>query len=589
MYYSNGNYEAFAKPKKPENVDKKSAYLIGAGLSSLSAAVFLIRDGQMKGDRIHIFEELPIPGGSLDGAYIPNRGFMIRGGREMEDHFECLWDMFRSIPSLEIEGASVLDEFYWLNKEDPNFSLMRATVKRGKSAKTEGKFTLTDKALEEIVGLFFTKEEDLNDKKISDIFTEDFYNSNFWLYWRTMFAFEEWHSAMEMRRYIARFIHHVGGLPDLSALKFTRYNQYESLVMPMIKYLEEHGVKIEYNTTVINVIVDTSNGQKMAKKIIYEQDGKEKVIVLTEDDLVFITNGSITESSTYGNQNTPAPLNSSLGGSWSLWKNIAIQDSSFGKPEKFYGNIPQSNFVSATLTTLDNKVPPYIEKICKRYPFSGKGVAGGIVSVKDSGWLMSWGMDRHPHFKAQPKDQLIVWLYGLFSDKPGDFIRKPMRDCSGVEIAEEWLYHIGVPVSQIHDIAVNSINTIPCMMPYVMSYFMPRAIGDRPKVVPEGSVNLAFIGSFSETERDTVFTTEYSVRTSMEAVYKLLNIDREVPEVFASCYDIRVLLSSTSLLMDGKKLEDIKLPFFLNIAKKRGLKKSENTVIFDLLKDSGLV
>ncbi|MDU4700922.1 MAG: oleate hydratase, partial [Staphylococcus warneri] len=67
MYYTNSNYEAFARPKKPENVDKKSAYLIGSGLASLAAACFLIRDGQMKGKNIHILEELDISGGSLDG------------------------------------------------------------------------------------------------------------------------------------------------------------------------------------------------------------------------------------------------------------------------------------------------------------------------------------------------------------------------------------------------------------------------------------------------------------------------------------------------------------------------------------------
>ena len=60
MYYTNSNYEAFARPKKPENVDSKSAYLIGSGLASLAAACFLIRDGQMKGENIHILEELDI-------------------------------------------------------------------------------------------------------------------------------------------------------------------------------------------------------------------------------------------------------------------------------------------------------------------------------------------------------------------------------------------------------------------------------------------------------------------------------------------------------------------------------------------------
>ena len=589
MYYSNGNYEAFARPKKPQDVENKSAYLVGSGLASLSAALFLVRDAQMPGERIHILEELELPGGSLDGILDNTRGYIMRGGREMENHFECLWDLFRSVPSLEVKDASVLDEFYWLNKEDPNFSKMRATMNRGKSAHTDGKFTLTDKAAEEIARLFLTSEEELNDKRISDVFSEEFFQSNFWLYWRTMFAFEEWHSAMEMRRYIARFIHHIGGLPDLSALKFTRYNQYESLVMPLVKHLESKGVRFEYGVQVKNVIVSKAGGKKTATKIVYEKGGREGEINLTENDLVFVTNGSITENSTYGDQNTVPVLDASLGGSWSLWTNIAVQDPAFGKPEKFCGNIKESNFVSATLTTLDGRIPPYIERICQRDPFAGKVVTGGIVSVKDSSWLMSWTLNRQPQLKKHPGNELVVWIYGLFSDRPGDYAKKPMKDCTGIEIAEEWLYHIGVPLAEIHDMAVNSANTVPCMMPYVMSYFMPRALGDRPAVVPEGSVNLAFIGNFAETPRDTVFTTEYSVRTAMEAVYTLLGVDRGVPEVFASCYDVRMLMNSASRLMDGKKLADIKVPFIVRQLEKKAVEKSRGTIIHELLEQYGLI
>lgn len=584
MYYSNGNYEAFARPEKPADVDKKSAYLVGSGLAALAAACFLVRDGQMKGEHIHILEELGLPGGACDGIKDSQKGFVIRGGREMENHFECLWDLFRSIPSSENEGVSVLDEYYWLNKKDPNYSLMRATVKCGEDAHTDGKFGLSEKASMEIVKLFMTRDEDLYDKKIEDVFTDEFFSSNFWLYWRTMFAFEEWHSALEMKLYIQRFIHHIGGLPDFSALKFTKYNQYESLILPMVKYLESHGVQFQYDTKVTNVIFDIKKNKKVAKKIICLHGGKEESIDLIEDDLVFVTNGSCTENSSLGDDNHAPEFKTENGGCWDLWRNIAKQDPSFGHPDKFCTNTKATNWESATVTTLDNRIPPYIEKICKRDPFSGKVVSGGIVTVKDSKWLMSYTINRQPHFKEQPRDQLVVWVYGLFTDVPGDYVKKPMRDCTGVEITEEWLYHMGVPVSEIHDMATKSAHCIPCMMPYITAFFMPRTKGDRPKVVPDGCVNFAFIGQFADTVRDTVFTTEYSVRTAMEAVYTLLDVDRGVPEVFNSCYDVRVLLDSTSKMMDGKKLTDMKLPFVLSLVKKKALKKVSGTVIEDLLK-----
>ncbi len=584
MYYSNGNYEAFARPQKPKDVEKKSAYLVGSGLASLAAACFLVRDGQMKGSHIHVLEELSLPGGACDGINDTQKGFVVRGGREMENHFECLWDLFRSIPSLDTEGASVLDEYYWLNKKDPNYSLMRATINRGEDAHTDGKFELSQKASMEIVTLFMTCDEDLYDKKISDVFTEDFFASNFWLYWRTMFAFEDWHSALEMKLYIQRFIHHIGGLPDFSALKFTKYNQFDSLILPMISYLKEAGVHFQFDTKVTNVIFEKLGKKRVAKKIVCEWNGQEESIDLMEDDFVFITNGSCTENSTLGDDNTAPKFNQTAGGCWELWRNIAKQDAVFGHPDKFCTNLKETNWESATITTLDQKIPPYIEKICKRDPFSGKVVTGGIITVKDSKWLLSYTLNRQPHFKDQPKDQLIVWVYGLFTDVPGDYIKKPMKECTGIEITQEWLYHMGVPESEILDMAQNSAHCIPCMMPYITAFFMPRTEGDRPKVVPEGCVNAAFIGQFADTVRDTVFTTEYSVRTAMEAVYTLLDIDRGVPEVFGSCYDVRVLLDSTSKMMDGKKLTDMKLPLKLRIVMKTVLKKTKHTVVESLLK-----
>lgn len=591
MYYSNGNYEAFARPQKPENVDEKSAYLVGGGLASLAAASFLIRDGQMKGKNIHILEEMSISGGACDGARLEERGFVIRGGREMENHYECLWDLFRSIPSIETDGISVLDEYYWLNKKDPNYSLMRATQNRGEDAHTDGKFTLSEKASMQIVKLFFTKDEDLYDKKIEDYFDDEFYSSNFWLYWQTMFAFEKWHSALEMKLYIYRFIHHIGGLPDFKALKFTKYNQYESLILPMIKYLEKHGVKFEYDTKVTNVVFDIDGNKKVARQLVYMQKGKKETKDLTENDLVFITNGSCTENSTLGD-NTHAPERTTRageGGCWELWKNIAKQDSAFGNPEKFCSDIKASTWESATVTTLDERIPKYLEQICKRDPFSGKVVTGGIITVKDSNWLMSYTFNRQPHFKAQPKGQLVGWIYGLNLDVPGNYVKKAMKDCTGQEICAEWLYHMGVPESEIEELSKNGANTIPCMLPYITAFFMPRRKGDRPNVVPEGSVNFAFLGQFAETTRDTIFTVEYSVRTAMESVYTLLDIDRGVPEVVNSVYDIRCLLDATSKMMDGKKLTDLKLSLPAKIAEKKILDKLSGTVLEELLTRYNLI
>ena len=594
MYYGSGTYEAFARPEKPEGVDKKSAYIIGTGLAGLSAAFYLVRDGQMKGEHIHLLEKLDLAGGSCDGRKDVTKGFYMRGGREMDNHFECMWDMFRSVPSIETPNVSVLDEYYWLNKHDPNYSLCRATINCGEDAHTDKMFKLDRKSAIALSKLFITPEKDLENKKISDVLPDSFWETNFWLYWQTMFAFQKWSSALEMKRYLCRYVHHIDGLPDFSALRFTKYNQYESMILPLTKYLESNGVKIEYGIDVKNVIFESKQNKKVATQIIYENNGQEKTIDLIEDDLVFITNGCCTDTSCYGDQNNAPDLSKIKNGngeSWDLWKNIASQASNgeFGNPDKFCGNVDLTNWMSATIEVSDENIIKHIINICKRDPRKGKVTTGGIVTVKDSteNWYLSWTINRQPQFKSQNKNSILVWVYALNTNKPGNFIKKAIKTCTGKEICEEWLYHIGIPTNEIEKYA-DKCNTTTCYMPYINAFFQPREEKDRPLVVPKESINFAFVGQFAETPRDTIFTTEYSIRTGMEAVYTLLKVDRAVPEVWGSKYDVRELLKACYYAVDKKSVDELPLTFAEKQAIKIVEKKIKGTDLEILFKESGL-
>ena len=596
MYYSAGTYEAFVKPEKPEGVEKKSAYIIGTGLAGLSAAFYLLRDGQMKGEHIHLLEKLELAGGSCDGRKDVTKGFFMRGGREMDNHFECMWDLYRSVPSLENPELSVLDEYYYLNKKDPNYSLCRATVNCGEDAHTDKMFNLDKESALALSKLFITPEKDLEDKKISQVLPPSFFETNFWLYWQTMFAFQKWASALEMKRYLCRYVHHIDGLPDFSALRFTKYNQYESMILPLVKYLEKGGVKIEYGMDVKNVIIEDRNGKKIAKSIIYEKDGKAESIELDEDDLVFITNGCCTDSSCYGDQNHAPDLSrlkDGSGESWDMWNKIALQakNGEYGDPKAFSSDIEATNWMSATIETSDNEIIEKIMAICKRDPRMGKVTTGGIVTVKDSteNWYLSWTINRQPQFKSQDKNAVLIWLYGLNTNVEGNWMKKKMRECTGSEIAEEWLYHIGVDRDKIKEKAKNKCNTTTCFMPYINAFFQPRKESDRPKIVPDGSVNFAFIGQFAETERDTIFTTEYSIRTGMEAVYTLLNVDRAVPEVWGSKYDVRELLKACYYAVDKKTIDELPLDMKEKFLLKSVLKAVKGTDVETLIRESGLL
>lgn len=596
MYYSSGTYEAFAHPEKPEGVEKKSAYIIGTGLAGLTAAFYLVRDGQMPGNHIHLLEKLELAGGSCDGYKDVHKGFYMRGGREMDNHFEIMWDVFRDVPSIETPNVSVLDEYYWLNKHDPNYSLCRATVNKGEDAHTDKLFKLDKDSAMALSQLFITPEANLEDKKISDVLPESFWETNFWLYWQTMFAFQKWSSALEMKRYLCRYVHHIDGLPDFSALRFTKYNQYESMILPLIEYLKKHDVDVQFGMNVKNVIIEDVDGKKTAKELIYVKDNKEQSIPLTADDLVFITNGCCTDTSCYGDQTHAPDLSGIVNGqgeSWDLWKNIAKQakHDEYGHPDVFCSDTEATNWMSATVETSNEDIIQHIMNICKRDPRAGKVTTGGIVTVKDSvnNWFLSWTVNRQPQFRSQNKDTVLVWLYALHTDTEGNYIKKAMRDCTGEEICQEWLYHIGMDESKIKDYSENACNTTTCFMPYINAFFQPRKNVDRPKVVPEGAVNFAFIGQFAETPRDTIFTTEYSMRTGMESVYTLLNVDRGVPEVWGSQYDIRELLRAAYYAVDKKKINELPLNFKEKMLLKTVLKNVEGTDLELLLRDTGLI
>ena len=596
MYYSSGTYEAFAHPEKPEGVEKKSAYIIGTGLAGLTAAFYLVRDGQMPGNHIHLLEKLELAGGSCDGYKDVHKGFYMRGGREMDNHFEIMWDVFRDVPSIETPNVSVLDEYYWLNKHDPNYSLCRATVNKGEDAHTDKLFKLDKDSAMALSQLFITPEANLEDKKISDVLPESFWETNFWLYWQTMFAFQKWSSALEMKRYLCRYVHHIDGLPDFSALRFTKYNQYESMILPLIEYLKKHDVDVQFGMDVKNVVIEDVDGKKTAKELIYVKDNKEQSIPLTADDLVFITNGCCTDTSCYGDQTHAPDLSHIVNGkgeSWDLWKNIAKQakHDEYGHPDVFCSDTEATNWMSATVETSNEDIIQHIINICKRDPRAGKVTTGGIVTVKDSvdNWFLSWTINRQPQFKSQNKDTILVWLYALHTDTEGNYIKKAMRNCTGEEICQEWLYHIGMDESKIKDYSENACNTTTCFMPYINAFFQPRKNVDRPKVVPEGAVNFAFIGQFAETPRDTIFTTEYSMRTGMESVYTLLNVDRGVPEVWGSQYDIRELLRAAYYAVDKKKINELPLNFKEKMLLKTVLKNVEGTDLEILLRETGLI
>ncbi|QPK64527.1 oleate hydratase [Methylomonas sp. LL1] len=501
---------------------KPKAYLVGGGIGSLAAAAFMIRDGKLSGSDITILEAAPNLGGSLDGAGDPNLGYSMRGGRMLTtDNYECTWDLFKSIPSVEHEGKSVFDETVEFNARHKSHSLARLVdSRRAKVPVTSMGFSMQDRI--ELLKLSQSDEATLAATCITDWLSPTFFNTEFWYMWSTTFAFQPWHSAVEFRRYLHRFMLEFSRIETLAGVKRTVYNQYDSLVVPLQSWLQAQGVRIYTGCQVMELDHKTEDDELIVTGIHILRHGRQELIAVADGDLVFVQNGSMTEASTLGTMTSaPVKLSKAESGGWLLWEKLAQGRPQFGNPEVFNSCIAQSCWESFTVT-LNN--PEFFELMTQ---FSGNEAGtGGLVTFKDSNWLMSIVLAHQPHFPNQPGNVQVFWGYSLFPDRIGNFVARPMDECSGAEILIELCGHLRFDLETL-----TTANCIPCRMPYITSMFMPRHYNDRPLPVPRGSRNLGFISQFVEIAEDVVFTVEYSVRAAQIAVYQLLGLDREIPPV----------------------------------------------------------
>lgn len=530
------------KTHKNTQTHDSKVYLIGSGIASLASAVYLIKDAHINPENIYILEQDDIAGGACDGSGDDKKGYVIRGGRMHEEHYVCYWDLLSLIPSYENSAVSIKEETFEFNSRFVSHAQARL-LKEGKKVDLSS-YGLSFSHQSDLMKLLFTPEALLENKRIEDWFESDFFKTNFWFIWSTMFAFQTWSSVMEMRRYMKRFIHLVDGLKSLTGVMRTKYNQYHSVILPIKKYLETLGVNFCMNVCVKDIDFEFHDNKKRAVSLQALNKNQEEKIVLRNNDYLFITNGSITENTRNGSwYNAPALNANEESVSWNLWKKIAVKDRSFGHPEVFCDNIDLQKWYSFTATIHDATFHEYMEN------FSGNvDGTGGLVTVTDSNWLMSIVIARQPHFPNQPNDVKIFWGYGLYPDKIGNFIKKPMTQCNGREILEELFYHLKIQslMQPIMDKGV--VNCIPVFMPYIDSLFMPRSLEDRPLVVPNGAENFAFIGQFAEVEDDCVFTVEYSVRTAKTAVYGLFETDKRVPNIYASFHNPTYLIQAIKSL-----------------------------------------
>ncbi|GGX76184.1 oleate hydratase [Streptomyces anandii] len=512
------------------------AHLVGGGIASLAAAAFLIRDGHFPGEHIRVLEELPVAGGSMDGRGGPaeSAGYVTRGGRMLEEEaYTCLWNLLETIPTLTDEKVSVREEIREFNAKWPTSAKARL-IGRGATVLDASDYGLDLRDRMELVRLLVLPEAAIGARRIEDFFSPHFFATNFWTMWRTTFAFQNWHSAVELRRYLLRFMQEFPRMHTLSGVRRTRLNQYDSVIRPLRAWLEDRGVRFEHGVRVTDVDFETDrDGTRRVRRLHLERDGRPETCVLAATDLAFLTLGSMTADAAYGSDDTaPELIRDRRDGGWRLWETIAGKAGDFGRPAAFHGNVDEAKWESFTLTMRSPLLLHRIEELSGNLPGTG-----ALMTFKDSGWLMSVVVPHAPHFEGQPEDVYTLWGYGLFVDADGDFTRKPMARATGREILTELLGHLGMSGNEEQVAATTTV--IPVMMPYITSQFAPRTAHDRPLVLPRGAANFAFLGQFTEIPEDVVFTVEYSVRGAMHAVYGLLGLDLEIPGIHHALADPR--------------------------------------------------
>jgi len=520
----------------------RKAYLVGGGLATLAAAAYLIRDCRFPANQITVYEGMHILGGSNDGIGTPEQGFVCRGGRMLnEETYENFWELFGSIPSLRQPGRSVTEEILEFDHAHPTCAKARLVDKDGNilDVKSMG-FNQADRMA--LLKLLMTDEKKLDNLTIQDWFKETphIFETNFWYMWQTTFAFQKYSSLFEFRRYMNRMIFEFSRIETLEGVTRTPLNQYDSVIRPLETYLRKAGVNFRENCEVTDI--DFADGPGITVKTLYlkkkvestDDSGEEsdapagpsyvtEEVQLNKSDICIMTNACMTDSATLGSLYKPAPAPEKKPISGELWAKVAGKKPGLGNPEPFFTKPEETNWLSFTVTCKGDDILKTIENFTGNVPGSG-----ALMTFKDSSWLMSSVVAAQPHFVNQPADQTIFWGYGLHTEAIGDYVKKPMKDCTGQELLNEYLHHLHIPEDRIAELMKTVINVIPCYMPYVDAQFEPRKMSDRPPVIPAGSTNFAMVSQFVEIPEDMVFTEEYSVRAARIAVYGLLDVKKKI-------------------------------------------------------------
>lgn len=535
---------------------KSKAIMIGAGLSNMAAAVYLIQDGHWDGKDIK-FYGVDMHGANDGGATTDftneywnknhpmenTTGYVARGGRMLNYRtYVDLMDLLDRIPSVTEPGMTAAEDTRDFDAKHRTYDIARL-MQGGKGIINAGKLGFNNKdrtLLTKLIMMPDSEETKLDNVSIAEYFKDDphMFQTNFWYMWETTFAFRTQSSAQELRRYMHQMIYEFTQIEHLVGVNRTRYNQFESMILPLIKYLQGQGVTFIDNKIVKDwQFKDTPMQDEITVTGLVIEDaqtGETEEVEVDDDTAVIFTNGSITDSATMGDYNTPAPENMDYGVSASLWKKATERFYNLGTPDKFFNDRNASEWVSFTLTTKNHLFLNEIVRITTQEPGNALNSflsTTPITPLNQKDVNMSIVVHHQPHFTTQQPNETVLWGYFLYPRRQGEFVNKPYIKMTGKEMAQELigqLSKVDPGPSNIKDkekeILDSIINNIPVYMPYASALFNNRAKSDRPEVLPKHSTNLAFTGEFAEQPYQMIFTEQSAVRSGEIAAYHFAGV-----------------------------------------------------------------
>ncbi|HZZ59737.1 MAG TPA: oleate hydratase [Roseiarcus sp.] len=504
------------------------AHIVGGGFGGLAAAALLVRNANVPGQDITIYEADEKLGGGffLDGD--PTCGYNLPGA-VFDKEYRCAFDLLATIPTEAYPNISVKEQFFTFNKEHP-FVDQTHIVDRDLRPVHSRRYGLSLRDGFALARLSLTPEAWLDGRRIKEFFPPKFFETEFWLLWSTIMGSLPQHSLIEFRRYLNRFVYLFPDLSTMAHVLRSQFNQHEAFVKPLVAWLDPRDVNFVRGAFVKDIGFMRSAGRMSVNRLVYQRGDAETSVDIAPDDIVLVTTGSQAADISAGSMKTaPTPVNT--GRSWALWAQLAKAHKGFGNPDAFFGvpRIADSRWVTFTVTSTGKEFLDEMTKLTRSDPGSG-----GLLTLKDSNWVLSLSIFDQPEVLSQPPGTSVWWGYGLYPERNGNWVTKPMYQCAGEEILTELLQHLRF--SSAAAIMSSSI-CIPCNMPYVNNIWLPRRNGDRPPVVPEGVTNLGFLGQYVELEQEIAFTFEYSTRTAWEAIYRLLKRGPAPPRVYQGQWD----------------------------------------------------